>query len=290
MLSKELPDRITPMPTCSVNIQPDSVTTKLAIKVSQHFEKTFSVAAFRLDHPGTTQKRSHPSGNIQPFLMLAGCRNFQSLSDKRPAATKSRMHGKTAFVLKNNGFFRTQRFEFFLGSWQTSLHPRPLLGERHGWLASNDTRADASNTGLDGLSVLSRTGAVNGLPKWGHPTEHDLIRTSGAIPPDAVLTERRSSASSEPDGQSAFSGQGLRRRPCLPPASSGLRSFGSGPKLLRSTPVVALPVPRGELLSLCQSRRLAPSRRGPVIALWISFLSLRGMFSCPQCNTNLVKV
>ena len=290
MLSEELSDWITPMPTCSVNIQPDSVATKLAIKVSQHFEKTFSVAAFRLDHPGTTQKRSHPSGNIQTFLMLAGCRNFQSLSDKRPAAAKPRVHGKATFVLKNNGFFRTQCFEFFLGSWQTSLHPRPLLGDRHGWLASNDTRADASNTGLDGLSVLSRTGAVNGLPRWGHPTEHDLIRTSGAIAPGEVLTERRSSASSELDGLAAFSGQGLRRRPCLPPASSGLRSSGSGPRLLRSTPVVALPVPRGEWLSLCQSRLLAPFRRGIATALWISFLCLRGKFSCPQFNTNLVKM
>jgi hypothetical protein len=281
MLFEELPDWITPMLTCSVNIQPDSVATKLAIKISQHFEKTFSVAAFRLDHPGTTQKRSHPAGNIQTFLMLAGCRNFQPLSDKRPAATKSRMYGITAFVLKDNGFFRTQRFEFFLGSWQTSLRPRPLLGDMHGWLASNDIRADASNTGLDGLSVLSRTDAVNELPKWGHPTAHDLIQTSGAIPPEAVLTERRSSASSELDGQAAFSGQELRRRSCLLPASSGLRSSGFGPRLLRSNPVVALPVPKGEWLSLCQPRLLAPSRRGPATALWTPLVGLQGMFSCP---------
>lgn len=91
MLSEVLPDRITPMPTSSVNIQPDSVATKLAIKVPQGFEKAFSVATFRLDHPGTTQKRSHPAGNIQTFLMLAGCRNFQSLSDKRPDAPKPRV-------------------------------------------------------------------------------------------------------------------------------------------------------------------------------------------------------
>ena len=290
MLSEELPDRITFMPTCTINVQPNGVAAKPAIKVLHHLEESLSIATFGLDHSCTAQKRSYPSRNIQTFLMLAGRRNLQPLSDKRPAAAKPRMQGKAAFVLKNNGLFRTQRFEFFLGSWQTSLRPRPLLGDRHDWLASADTQVDASNTELDGLSVLSRTGAVNESPKWGHPTEHDLIRTSGAIPPDEVLTERRSSASSELDGLAAFSGQELRRRPCLPPVSSGLRSSGSGPRLLRSTPVAALPVPRGEWLSLCQSRLLAPSRRGPAIALWISFLSLRGMFSCPQCNTNLVKM
>ena len=117
MLSEELLDWITPMPTSSVHIQPDSIATKLAIKVPQHFEKPFSVAAFRLDNPGTTQKRSNPAGNIQTFLMLAGCRNFQPFSNKRPDAPKPRVQSKTAFVLKNHGFFRTQRFEFFLGSW-----------------------------------------------------------------------------------------------------------------------------------------------------------------------------
>lgn len=276
MLFEELPDRITSMPTCSINIQPNSVAAKLAIKVLHHLEESLSVATFSLDHSRTTQKRSYPSRNIQALLMLAGRRNLQPLSDKRPTASKPRMQGKAAFVLKNNGFFRTQRFEFFLGTWQTSLRPRPLLGDRHDWLASADTQVDASNTELDGLSALYRTGAVNGSPKWGHPTEHDLNRTSGAIPPSEVLTERRSSVSSELAGLAAFSGQGHRLRPCLPPASSGLRSSGSGLGLLRSTPVVALPVPKGEWLSLCRSRLQVPFRRGPATALWTPLLNLRG--------------
>jgi len=245
MLSEKLPDWITSMPTSSVNIQPDSIATKLAIKVTQHFEKAFSVATFRLDHPGTTQKRSHPTGNIQAFLMLAGCRHFQPFSDERPAAAKPRVQSKTAFVLKNHSFFRTQRFEFFLGFWRSFSRPLLLPGDKHDWPALTDTQVDASNIGPDGLSALSRTGAVNGLPKWGHPTEYDLSRTSGAIPPDEALSELQSSVSSELDGLAAFSEQGLLLRPCLPPASSGLRSSVSGLGLLRSTLVVAPPVPRG---------------------------------------------
>lgn len=290
MLSEELPDRITPMPTCSINIKPNGVTAKPAIEVLQHFEETLSVAAFGLDHSCTAQKRSHPSRNIQTLLMLAGRRDLQPLSNKRPPSAKPRMQGKAAFILKNNGFFRTQRVEFFLGSWQTSLHPRPLLGDRHGWLASGDTRADASNTGLDGPSVLSRTVAVNGSPKWDHPIGHGLIRTSVETPPGEALTELRPSASSELDGPTAFLGLGLLRRPCLPLASSGLHSSASGPELLKSTLVVAPPVSKVGWRSLCRSRLLAPSRRGPAIVLWTPLLGLWGQFSYPRVAQSTVKV
>jgi hypothetical protein len=288
MLSEELPDRITPMPTCAINIKPDGVTAKPAIEVLQHLEKTLSVAAFGLDHACTAQKRSHPSRNIQTLLMLAGRRDLQPLSNKCPAAAKPRMQGKAAFVLKNNGFLRTQRFEFFLGPWRISSHRLLLPGDKHGRHALTDTRVDASSTGLDGPSALSRTVAVNGSPRWGHPIGHGLIRTSVETPPGEVLTELRPSVSSELDGLAAFSGPGLLRRPYLPPASSGLHSSGSGPELPRSTPVVVPPVSKGGWLSLCRSRLLAPSRRGPAIVLWTPFRSLRGKFSCPQniINTN----
>jgi len=285
MLSEELPDRITPMPTCAINIKPDGVTAKPAIEVLQHLEETLSVAAFRLDHPSTTQKRSNPAGNIQPFLMLAGCWNLQPLSDERPPSAQPRMAGKAAFVLKNDGFFRTQRFEFFLGPWRISSHRLLLPGDIHGRHALTDTRVDASSTGLDGPSALSRTVAVNGSPRWGHPIGHDLIRTSVETPPGEVLTELRPSVSSELDGLAAFSGPGLLHRPYLPPSSSGLHSSGSGPELPRSTPDVVPPVSKGGWLSLCRSRLLAPSRRGPATVLWTPFRSLLGKFSCPQSST-----
>src|SRR5512138_1949410 len=100
------------MPTCSINIQPDRITAKLAVQVSQDLKESFPVATLRLDHSCTTQKRSNPAGNIQPFLMLAGCGNLQSLPDERPAPAKPGMQGEPAFILKNDGFFRPQRAEF----------------------------------------------------------------------------------------------------------------------------------------------------------------------------------
>ena len=281
MLSEELPDGIAPMPTSSVNIQPDSVAAKLAIKVLQHLEESLAVASFRLDHSCTTKKRSHPAGDIQAVLMLAGCRNLQPLSQKRPSAAKPRMQCKTAFVLKNDGFFRTQRFEFFLGSWRISSRLLPSPEDKHDWPALADTRVDASNTGLGGLSALHRTAAVNELPKWGRPSGCGSIQTSGVIPPDDVPTGLRSSASCGLDGQTAFLGSGLPPRPCLPPASSDLHSSGSVPKPLRSNLAAAPPEPKGGWLSLCQPTLQVLSRREPAIALWMPFRDLRERsFSC----------
>ena len=233
------------MPTCSVNIQPDRISAKLLIKVLQNFKEPLSVSAFRLDHSGAAQKRSHPAGNIQSFLMLAGRRNLQPFANECPTTAKPRMQGKTAFILKHNGFFRPQRFEFFLGPWRTSSRPRPLLEDRHDWPASADTQADASSTGPDGLSVLSRTAAVYGSPKWGHPIGRDSIQTFEAILPDEVPIALQSSASCGLDGPTAFSESGRLSRPYLPPASSGLHSSGSGREPQRSSSVAVLPVLKG---------------------------------------------
>lgn len=285
MLFQELPDRITLMPTCTVNIQPDGVAAKLNIQVLQHLEKALSITAFRLDHPCAAQERGHPTGNVQAFLMLAGCRNLQPFANKRPTPAQPWMQGKAALVLKNNSFLRPQRLEFFLGSWQTFSHPRPLLGDRHGWLASADTRADASNTGPDGPSALSQTVAGYGSPRWGRPSGRGSIRTSEAIPPDGAQAVRRPSASYGPGDLTAFSGPGLRPRSYLPPGSSGLHSSGSGPEPPRSSPVVAPPKPEGGWRSLFRSRPRVLSRSRPTIALWRLFLNLKEVFSCLQYNT-----
>ncbi len=282
MLSQKLPDHITPMPTCAVNIKPDSIATKPAIKVLQYLEETLPVSAFCLDYSCTAQKRSHPAGNIQAFLMLTRCRNFQSLSDECPTAAEPWMQGKAAFVLKNNSFFRPQRLKFFLGSWRTSARRRPLLGDRYDWLASTDTQVDASSTGPDELLALSQTAAAYGSPGWGRPIGHGLVQTSEAIPLDGAQSVRQSSASYEGDDLSVFSEPELRPRPYLPPASSGLRSSGFGLEPRRSNLAAAPPALKGGWRFLFRSRLRVLSRPEPVTALWIRF---RGRFSCPHHST-----
>jgi hypothetical protein len=280
MRFQEIPNRITPMPTCSVNIQPDRVATKPVIEVLQHLEESLSIAAFRLDYSGTAQKRSYPSGNIQSLLMLAGRRNLQPLSNERPPTAKPRMAGKTTFILKNNGFLRTQRFEFFLGSWRISSHRLPLLGDKHDWPALADTRVDASSTGPDGLSVLSQIVVVNGSPESDHPSEHGSIRTSGEIPPSGVLTALQSSVSSGQVAPSASSGLGHLPHLYLPLASSGLCSSGSDRVPQKSSPVVAPQELKGGWQSSCRSKHRVFSRPEPAAVPLTLCRGSQRRFSC----------
>jgi hypothetical protein len=273
------------MPTCSINIQPDCITAKLAIQVPQHLEEAFPVAPLRLDYTGTAQKRSNPAGNIQSFLMLAGCGNLQPLSDERPAPAKPRMQGKAAFVLKNNGFFRPQRFEFFLAPSRTSSRLRLSLGETHDWPSSFGNRDDASSTAPGEPSALPRSAVVSGLPASDRPNELGSGRTSGAIAPDGVPTAPQFLASSGLGVQAAFSGSGLQPRPCSPPASSGSRSCGFGQELRISSPAAALRALRAGWRSLCRSTLPELSRPGPTASLLKPYADLRGRYSCPQYNT-----
>jgi hypothetical protein len=280
MLSEELPDRITSMPTCSINIQPNSVAAKLAIQVLHHLEESLSVATFGLDHSCATQKRSYPSRNIQALLMLAGRRNLQPLSDKRPTAAKPRMQGKTTFVLKNNGFFRPQRFEFFLGPSRIASRLQPLPVDIHDWPALIDIRVDASSTVPDEPSALRQSDAVNGLPASGHPSGRGSNRTSGEIPPNGVPVELQFSASSWPDVRVAFSVLGLRPRPYSPPVSSDSHSSESGPEPRISNQVAALPAQGAGWRSLYRSRLPELSRLRLITSLLMLYEGSRGRYSC----------
>ena len=268
------------MPTCSINIQPDRVATETIVQVLQSLKEAFSVASLRLNHSSTAQKRSYPARNIQSFLVLAGSWNLQPLSDECPDAAKPGMQSKTAFVLKNNGFFRPQCFEFFLGSWRTSSRPRLLPEDTHDLPASIDTRGGASNTVPDELSALRQIDAVNGLPASGHPSGRGLNRTSGAIPPDGVPTALRSSVSSAPGGRSAFWGPELRPRPYSPPVSNGLHSSVSGPGLPISNRAVGLPEPEAGWLSSCRPRLQELSRPELKAALLMPYEGSMGRYSC----------
>jgi len=279
MRFQKLPDRVTLMPTCSINIQPDGIASKATIKVLQHLEEPIPVSPLRLDHPRTAEKRGYPAGNIQALMMLTGCRHSQPLSYKRPTTAKPRMQSETAFVLKNNGFLMPQCVEFFLGPWQTSSRPRPLPGDRYDWPASIDTPVDASNTGPDELSALFRTPAVNGSPRWGRPNELGSSRTSAVIPPDGVRAGLRSSGSSGQGGLSASSGSGLLPRLCLPLASSGLCSSDSGQEPRRSSRAAAPPEPAARSRSLCQSRHRAISRLMPTTVASMLYRGLRERYS-----------
>jgi hypothetical protein len=97
------------------------------------------------------------------------------------------MQGKTCLVLKDHCFFGTQGLKFFLKPSETAWSPPCELEDRHSWLASTGTRADASSAELASPLALGQTAALGAPPRWAHPNEHGLNRTL----PGSFLSERQ---------------------------------------------------------------------------------------------------
>ena len=102
------------MPSGSVYIKPDGVASKSAIKILQIGNKSLSVSSRPSDHPPSTQQRGDPSKQIQSLAMLTHGRNAQPSPSSRPSHSQPRMKRKSRFVLKDDGFLRSQSPEFFL--------------------------------------------------------------------------------------------------------------------------------------------------------------------------------
>lgn len=113
MRFNEFFDYFTPMPARSINIKPNRLMSQRSIQMRQNLQKSFPVTAFRLDHAATSEQRGHPTGDIQTLAVLTGRRNLQSASLLAPTPPEARMERKPGLVLKNNGFTRIQRAEFF---------------------------------------------------------------------------------------------------------------------------------------------------------------------------------
>lgn len=88
------------MPTSLIHIQPEGIALQTPIKMPQNFNKSLTVPPFGLNHPISTQQRSHPSRKIQTNPVLAGRSNPQALANSGPTATQTRMQSKTCLILK----------------------------------------------------------------------------------------------------------------------------------------------------------------------------------------------
>ena len=157
MSFKKLINRFTLMPTGSIDIEPNGISSESLVEVMKDFHESFPVSSFYLDKTITAQKWSHPAGEIKPFLMLACCRNTIGFSFLCPSLTQSRMQSKSRFILKDHRLPRAKIFEFFLTLIETSWTPLPWLEDKHNWRASDDILTGASNSVPVAPSALSQT-------------------------------------------------------------------------------------------------------------------------------------
>ncbi len=101
------------MPSGSVHIKPDPIPSKSPVKILQAGHKSLPISSRPSDHPSPPQQRSDPSKQIQSLAMLTRGRNAQPFPSSRPPHSQSRMERKARFVLKDDGFLRSQPPEFF---------------------------------------------------------------------------------------------------------------------------------------------------------------------------------
>ena len=171
------------MPSGSVHIKPDGISSEPAIKIFETGYKSPSISSRPSDHPSPTQQGSNPSKHIQSLTMLARGRNAQTLSSSRPPHSQPRVKRKSRLVLKNDRFLRSQPPEFFLRSDEIAWPLHSCLEDTYIPPASVDTPIGASKTELGELSRLSQTDASDGPPRWDHPIELAVIQ----MPKEASL-------------------------------------------------------------------------------------------------------
>jgi hypothetical protein len=118
-----------------------------------------------------SQQWSYPTRQIEPLAVLASSRDFESLTDLSPAASKTWMQAKTGLVLENNGLILFKIEQFFLTPGENGVHPYYELEDRHSQLFSDCNPGNATNIGPVSLSTLFHTLSSGGLPEWVHPSQ-----------------------------------------------------------------------------------------------------------------------
>jgi len=100
------------MPARFVHMQPDIISAQLQIKVPETKQESFSVPLDVPHHAHPSQKRRHPTENIQSGTMLAGGRKAKPFSSFGPAHSQPGMEAKARLIFKHHRLAKPQIFEF----------------------------------------------------------------------------------------------------------------------------------------------------------------------------------
>ncbi len=262
MRSEVLLNLFSPVPWCSIDINPDFETVEPMAYMFQNIKKALTIPFGGPNQPPSAQKRSHPARKIQTLPMLACCRNLEGLSPFCPSSAQAGMEAKTCLVLKDNGLSGLKVSEFFLTTDETAWHLPNGPEGRHGWHASSDNPTDASTSGLVEPSDLSHSISSNGQPALGHPIQHETSQTPEDFSPDDPPARAQAPRSAVQDGQAEGSVEETRYLLGSPHGPIDSSSCGLDPILELSIPDAGPPVPAIEPQSLYRPRLPGLSGQG----------------------------
>jgi hypothetical protein len=262
MRSEVLLNLLSPVPWCSIDINPDFETFEPMTYMSENIKKALTIPFGGPNQPPSAQKRGHPARKIQTLAMLACCRNLKGLSPFCPSSAQAGMEAETCLVLKDNGLSGLKASEFFLTTDETAWHLPNGPEGRHSWLASSGNPAGASTSGLVEPSDLSQSISSNGQPASGHPTQHETSQTPEDFcrdDPPVLVQAPRSFAQG---GQAEASVEEIRHPLDSPHGPIDSSSCGLDPVLGLSIPEAGPPVPATEPRSLFRPRLPGLSGQG----------------------------
>ena len=250
-LNKKI-DFLPSMPSCPIHIKPDGMPLEPAIHLFQRVKEPFPVSLRPSHQALTPEQGSHPAKEVKALMMLASRRDPKPLAGPGPAHAQTRMKRKSGFILKNNGFSRTQRLDFFLRPDQTAWPLRFVLEGKCSQPASSGNPTGASKIGPGEPSKLSQNAASGEPPRSGHPIGLGLIHTRLEVFPDVLPVRGASWKSNGLDGP-VFSPVLKTLAPVRSLCASRDSNFDAlNPRLRLSTPVADPPVSAKEPLFLSQ--------------------------------------
>jgi hypothetical protein len=251
---QEIPNLFTFMPSGTIYIQPDRISSKSTIDLPQTGEEPLSVPLRTPQQSHPSQQRGNPSKNVQPFVMLAGSQDPKPMANFSPPSTQTRMQGKTGLIFKDNGLLSSQGPEFFLICGETAWHPRYATADRYSLLASSGTPTDASTTEPGVPSGVSQIDSSGGPLRSDHPSGLDSNQIPQATSPNALPTHVEPAGSAELVSQVSLPALGIADLVHSPCASTSSSSDVSNRALRLSIPDADPPVSAEEPQSLFPQR------------------------------------
>jgi len=287
MFFKKYLNGISFMPSGTVYIKPYGISFKPIVKLAQYFNKSFTIAFWRFNHPVSTYKRSYPPRYIQPGLMLAGSWNTKTLSFFSPSPAKTWVERKTSLILEYYRFFRLQRFKFFLISPGTSAHQALSPEDMNNRPFSSYNQVDASSIEPDEPLFLFQNYVSDMSRASVHPIVRAVIQVQKAFFQGLFPADDGHLELNELGAPVSVPVLELRVPAYLPYVSRGSSSDATGPISRLSIPDADPPVSAEEPLSLFQYRLPeCPERRlKDALGLLLDWLRLLFGFSCLKHST-----
>ncbi len=153
----------------------------------KHLQESLPVA-FRCAYQSfPPQQRRHPTGQIEPLVVLAGGRHSESLTLLSPPAPQAGMKAKTGLILKNDGLIVLEVAQFFLTPCGNGGHPWREPEDKHSRPVSGCNLSDVANIAPVALSASIRNASSSEPPAWGHPRQPFVDQIPGEAFPDVAL-------------------------------------------------------------------------------------------------------